>query len=47
MAVALANLDVVLLETRGGLGALPPHLLDALEALYKVRAQILGHKVQP
>ena len=42
MAVVLANLDAVLLEVRGGLGALPPHLLDAMEALHKVRAEDRG-----
>ena len=38
MAVALANLDAVLLEARGCLQALPPHLLDRMEAAQKVRS---------
>jgi len=36
MAVALANLDAVVLEARGALEGLPPHLLESMEALQKV-----------
>lgn len=36
MALALANLDAVVLEARGALEGLPAHLLESMEALQKV-----------
>lgn len=37
LAVAVCNLDAVLLEARGALEQLPPHLLAELERLWKLR----------
>lgn len=37
LSVVLCNLDAVLIEARGAFEALPPHLLDEMERLWKLR----------
>jgi len=44
LAVALANLDAVVLEARAAVESLPPHLLDELEAAVKAHLG-RGHAV--
>ena len=44
LAVALANLDAVVLEARAAVESLPPHLLDELEGTVKAHLS-RGHAV--